>query len=304
MAFKGKRVTPEVRAFVETVKDNVPVPGVDINPQRMEGESDRAFKRRMFHMRQKAFGGGPTEHTSESKAAAYQQAYQWFMDGLPEGAEEGVKLPANPEPTVTEVGMRLKLHLPTLLQWSIDRNWEMMRANKKAGQLLAGGEARLQLAARVDRITLAKIEVITALASEAYENLLRKAAALPDDHTELTEADDPGQTPIAGDVAGMEGAESVLTEDAGPRNRTGPKRGRNTLLKQKASLINDITKGFFGMLDGVRNHGLLVPVHTPKKSDGDPQNGVDMGKLASLNNVFIQIQSGQKPTEAKNVTDV
>lgn len=240
--------------------------GIDANPKPIPGESNKGFKKRMAKLRAEAEG-----RLVKAKDEDYQEAFRLFCDGIDE----------NKNPTVTEVGLHLKMHLPTLLQMSINGKWELLRANAKAASQLALNEARLQLARRIDGVIYTVAEEVILKASEAYKQLI---AAIND-------------TPIeAVPVAAGDGLPVPSPDE--PEKKPIP---REKMIRWKTDALNNAVGGFMDMAESARTLGLVIVPGDGKKGNGaDGHKPIESGKLVSFNVLLMEAQA--KSNEPINVT--
>jgi hypothetical protein len=266
-------VSQEVHEVAKNALAISPIPGVDSMPVPIPGESQKEYRRRMQKERHDA------EHgilTGAENADALNQAFALFCDGY-----EG-----NKRPTVTEVGMKLGMNLPKLVQVALDKNWEGLRANKDAASALAVNEGRLQIVKVIDRVLITKSEQIILKAATAYEEIVARICEESLDGPEQPTARETPIEPADGLPIPKPGA------SAKPQK---PPSLMNAMWKTNA--LNAAVKGYFDMMASAKNVGLII---MPEDQDSD--NGkkpIENNRLINLN---ITLAQARKVGAEVNVT--
>ena len=186
-------------------------------------------------------------------------------------------------------------------QWWVERslkgNWELLRANTQASKALAGGEARLVVARRIDGLVVDQVERGMRVAGGAYLKLIDSIVALPERASEMT-ADDAAS--LAEDAGEGESDRAPVGTIEGVKGRPGPKKTRAVLLRNKLGLLNDATRGLLNMANQARAMGLVSVPEGPRAmpaADGNTssQNDRVVNGVKVLNSLLQAITNGQVP---------
>jgi hypothetical protein len=265
-------VSQEVHEVAKNALAVAPIPGVDSMPVPIPGESQKEYRRRMQKERHDA------EHgilTGAENADALNQAFALFCDGY-----EG-----NKRPTVTEVGMKLGMNLPKLVQVALDKNWEGLRANKDAASALAVNEGRLQIVKVIDRVLITKSEQIILKAATAYEEIVARICE--------ESLDGPDQPPAR--------ETPIEPADGLPIPKPGAKKTEElpAMMRymKKTNVLNAAVKGYFDMMESAKSVGLII---MPEDQDGDKgKKPIENNRLINLN---ITLAQARKVGAEVNVT--
>ncbi len=271
-------VTPAMAEAAQAAIQATALEGIDKNPTPIPGESLLGFRRRMAKERGIAAGDGLTKDEND---ALYHEAFSLFCNGLGE----------NRHPTVAEIGIHLKMHLPSLLETSIKQKWELLRANAEAANELAQNEGRLQIARRIDRVIFSEAEQIVLKAAEVYREAILKIA---EQSTDPKDYGAPEPTLKSEPIDGL----PIPSPDA---KKKKPEMFELNLVGKKVGALNEAVRGFMDMAERARNLGLLVVPKDGTKESEDAGGGKSIagGRLLQLNLTLLQAK-GMK--DEKNVT--